>query len=95
MTAYIIAIIEFVGLHAKVHMMPDFEKAFSDFIDRREYDQAENALFSMIRISFKAGWLAAGGDAPVPQKVIELVLPHHAIPLEDHPDSIETDITLE
>ena len=28
-------------------MNNDFEKAFSDFIDRREYDQAENALFAM------------------------------------------------
>ena len=26
-------------------MKPDFEKAFSDFLDRREYDQAESALF--------------------------------------------------
>lgn len=25
-----------------------FEQAFSDFLDRREYDQAENALFSMV-----------------------------------------------
>lgn len=75
--------------------MPDFEKAFGDFIDRREYDQAENALFSMIRISFKAGWLAAGGRSPKPQKVVELILPHHTIPLEDNPDSIKTDITLE
>lgn len=75
--------------------MPDFEKAFGDFIDRREYDQAESALFSMVRISFKAGWLAAGGKAPIPQKVIELVRPHRVIPLEGHPDSIETDITMD
>ena len=26
-----------------------FEQAFSDFLDRREYDQAENALFAMKR----------------------------------------------
>lgn len=43
----------------------DFEKAFSDFIDRREYDQPENALFSMVRIAFLAGWKAAGGEAPL------------------------------
>ena len=36
-------------------MESDFERAFADFIDRREYDQAENALFSMVRIAFKAG----------------------------------------
>lgn len=74
--------------------MLDFEKSFGDFVDRREYDQAESALFSMIRIAFKAGWLAAGGSPPQPQKVIELIRPHHIIPLEDDPDSIETDIKL-
>ena len=50
----------------------DFEKAFSDFIDRREYDGAQSALFSMIRIAFAAGWQAAGGNPPKPQKVVEL-----------------------
>lgn len=53
-------------------MAVDFEKAFEHFLDRREYDAAENALFSMVRISFVAGWLAAGGDPPKPQKIIEL-----------------------
>ena len=51
----------------------DFEKAFSDLLERREYDQAFNALFSMVRIAFIAGWKAAGGEPPPPQKVIELV----------------------
>ena len=72
--------------------MPDFEKAYSNFIDRREYDQAENALFSMVRLSFKAGWLAAGGKTPQPQKVVELIRPQREIPLEDHANSIESDI---
>ena len=49
-----------------------FEQAFSDFLDRREYDQAENALFSMVRIAFLAGWKAAGGEAPPPQKLFRL-----------------------
>lgn len=53
-------------------MEVDFEEAFDDFLARREYDQAENALFSMVRISFVAGWLAAGGEPPQPQKIIEL-----------------------
>lgn len=51
----------------------NFEEAFSDFLDRREYDQAENALFSIIRIAFLAGWNAAGGETPPPQKIIRLV----------------------
>ena len=50
-----------------------FEKAFSNFIDRREYDNAQNALFDMVRASFKAGWQAAGGSPPEPQPFIELV----------------------
>lgn len=51
----------------------DFEKAFSDFLERREYDQAENALFAMVRISFLAGWKAAGGNPPKPQKILTLM----------------------
>ena len=51
----------------------DFEEAFGDFLDRREYDQAENALFSMVRIAFTAGWRAAGGHPPKPQKVLRLM----------------------
>ena len=50
----------------------EFEKAFSEFIDRREYDEAENSLFSIVRIAFLAGWKAAGGETPPPQKVFEL-----------------------
>jgi len=50
-----------------------FEKAFSDFIDRHEYDEAQSALFDMIRISFKAGWQAAGGNPPTSQPVIRMI----------------------
>jgi hypothetical protein len=50
-----------------------FEKVFSDFIARREYDEAQNALFEMVRISFQAGWKAAGGDPPPAQPVLRLV----------------------
>ena len=42
--------------------MKNFEQLFSDFIDGTEYDKAEEALFSLIRMAFKAGWLAAGGE---------------------------------
>ena len=66
----------------------DFEKAFSDFLDRREYDEAESALFAMVRISFMAGWKAAGGDPPKPQKVLEL---KHKTTIDVH--GIDTDIT--
>lgn len=39
----------------------EFEDAFANFIDRREYDEAESALFAIVRSAFLAGWLAAGG----------------------------------
>jgi len=54
-------------------MSNDFEAAFSDFLDRREYDEAENALFDMVRIAFLAGWKAAGGEPPQPQKILEII----------------------
>jgi hypothetical protein len=54
-------------------MSNDFEAAFSDFLDCREYDGAEAALFDMVRAAFLAGWQAAGGEAPVPQKIFQLV----------------------
>lgn len=68
--------------------MVDFEKAFSDFLERHEYDQAENALFSMVRISFLAGWNAAGGHPPRPQKIITLMD-------KTDPDALGIDTVLE
>lgn len=63
--------------------MNDFEYAFGEFIDRREFDQAESALFSMVRIAFTAGWLAAGGTPLHAQKL----LPFYKKKLEDLPAS--------
>ena len=54
-------------------MSNDFEEAFSNFLERKEYDEAESALFSMVRIAFLAGWKAAGGEPPSPQKTFELI----------------------
>ena len=51
----------------------DFEKAFGDFIERREYDAAETALFMLARFSFRAGWEAAGGNPPETQPIVRLV----------------------
>ena len=50
----------------------EFENAFSDFLDRHEYDEAENYLFSMVRLAFAAGWQAAGGPSPRTQPVCSL-----------------------
>lgn len=55
-------------------MNPDyFERAFSDFLERKEYDEAESALFSLVRAAFLAGWRAAGGTPLPPQKILELL----------------------
>ena len=67
----------------------DFEKDFGDFLDRREYDQAENALFAIVRIAFRAGWLAAGGEPPQPQPVLELHRQHKALAVY-FPDANDT-----
>ena len=53
----------------------DFAAAFSAFLDRHEYDEAENYLFSMVRLAFSAGWRAAGGEPPVPEKIYQLLSP--------------------
>jgi len=50
-----------------------FEKAFSDFIERHEYDEAQSALFDVIHISFKAGGESVGGNPPEPQPVIMII----------------------
>lgn len=53
----------------------EFEAAFDAFLDRHEYDDAENALFAIVRAAFTAGWLAAGGDAPQPERIFQLLDP--------------------
>lgn len=45
-------------------MSNEFEEAFSEFLDRQAYDEAESALFDVVRAAFLAGWKAAGGPTP-------------------------------
>lgn len=51
----------------------NFEQAFSNFLDRQEYDEAEGALFAIVRAAFLAGWNAAGGTPPTAQPVLTLL----------------------
>lgn len=44
--------------------MDDFEAAFSDYLDSQEGDAAEDALFTILRTAFRAGWRAAGAPDP-------------------------------
>lgn len=48
--------------------MTDFETAFGEFLDRREYDAAEEALFFIVRSAFLSGRQAAGGIPPAPRQ---------------------------
>lgn len=50
----------------------DFEKAFSDFIDGKQYDEAQSALFFITREAFKAGWKAAADNKPIDDKIVDL-----------------------
>ncbi len=54
-------------------MSNEFEKAFGDFLDRHEYDEAEAYLFSMVRLAFVAGWKAAGGQPPQSEQIFEFL----------------------
>ena len=51
----------------------EFEAAFSDFLERHEYDEAEHYLFSMVRLAFSAGWRAAGGQPPKTERIYQLL----------------------
>ena len=53
----------------------ELEEAFSNFLDRHEYDEAETALFSVVRLAFVAGWRAAGGTPPQAERIYELLPP--------------------
>lgn len=51
----------------------EFEAAFSAFLDRHEYDDAESALFEIVRAAFLAGWRAAGGEGPQAERVFRIL----------------------
>ena len=55
-----------------------FEQAFGQFLERREYDEAENGLFMIVRAAFAAGWEAAGGKPWKPQEIVRLLPPDGA-----------------
>ena len=66
-TGYGIISIEVMDMYSN-----EFEKCFADFLDRHEYDDAENALCAIVRIAFSAGWQAAGGAPPQSERIYEL-----------------------
>ena len=48
-----------------------FEAAFDAFLERREYDEAQQAQFALVRAAF----LAAGGDRPQQARLFEVLRP--------------------
>lgn len=54
-------------------MDDSFELAFGNFLERQEYDEAEAALFAIVRAAFLAGWQAAGGDMLKKQDIVRIL----------------------
>ena len=53
----------------------EYEAAFGRFLEQEEYDEAEDALFSLARAAFQAGWLAAGGREAQPERIFTVLRP--------------------
>ena len=55
----------------------DYEEAFGRFLEQEEYDEAEDALFSLVRAAFQAGWMwmAAGGEENAAVRMFEVLQP--------------------
>lgn len=58
-------------------MSNTFEAAFDAFLERPEYDSAQQAQFDLVRAAFLAGWRAAGGDPPQPERMFQLLRPEN------------------
>ena len=50
-----------------------FEEAFCAFLETQSCDRAYEALFTLARASFQAGWLAAGGDPPQSEHIFQIL----------------------
>ena len=50
-----------------------YEEAFDKFINSREYDRVEEAIFQFARDCFEAGYKAAGGVTPDGDKIIDIL----------------------
>lgn len=40
----------------------EFDQAFSEFLDDKQYEKVNDALFELIQAAFTAGWTAALGS---------------------------------
>ena len=53
----------------------EYEAAFGKFLEQAEYDKASDALFSLARAAFQAGWLASGGREVQPERIFTVLRP--------------------
>ena len=53
----------------------EYEAAFGRFLEQAESDKASDALFSLARAAFQAGWLAAGGREAQPERIFTVLRP--------------------
>jgi hypothetical protein len=44
--------------------MRDYEEAYREFIDSKEFEIGEHAWFKILRDAYDKGWVAAGGTLP-------------------------------
>lgn len=51
----------------------EFEAAFSCFLERHEYDDAESVLFEIVGAAFLAGWRAAGGECRSAERIFQVL----------------------
>ncbi len=53
-------------------MSDRFEEAFSHFLEDQSYEDVEDAVFTVVRAAYIAGWVAAGGEPPRPSRTITI-----------------------
>jgi len=51
----------------------DFEAAFGNFLENEAYDRGENALFTLTRAAFTAGWNAARSELSDPHRSLQVL----------------------
>jgi hypothetical protein len=54
-------------------MEKDFDKAFDEFLECDEYDNAQKTMFDLVRLAFKTGWETSGGSPANPPPNVKLL----------------------
>ncbi len=62
-------------MHRKKARCPGALGVFRYTLEQAEYDKASDALFSLARAAFQAGWLASGGREVQPERIFTVLRP--------------------